>query len=362
MPAARRDAPPEDPSQRAPVGDDAGKRAARLQELGVVLLSGLVVLLGAASSREVAAPAAAPSAQAASLPPALPAGAPPWLEELPADDERSAGCHFADRGFGDYGAYRKLALPGGSGRVVWRALVRAGRGVASDGSFRLLVHFHGAEPVRRQLAPEGLDLVIVALDAGVGSRAYDQALADPATFGEVLAAVEHEVAAANHLPAARARTVILSSWSAGYGAVAQILGHGSARVDAVVLLDSLYAGYVGDGAARETRLDRARVAPFLGAARAALGGGAPFFLTHTAIATPGYGSTAEVASYLLDQLGLEAAPVLEDVGAGTFPLKRTAESGQLWIKGYAGADRDAHCAQLHLLPGILRDAILPRLP
>ena len=230
--------------------------------------------------------------------------------------------------------------------------------MAGDGSFRLLLHFHGAEPVRRQLAPEGLDLVIAAVDAGVGSRAYDQALADPAAFDRLVAAVEAQVAAENHLPAARARSVALSSWSAGYGAVAQILPRRDPRVEAVVLLDSLYAGYTD---ARRT-LDRARLAPFLGAAREALAGGPALFLTHTEIATPGYGSTAEVASYLLAELGVTASPVDEgSSAAGPFPLRRTFEEGRLWIRGYAGADRDAHCAQLHLLPGVLRDAVLPAL-
>ena len=150
---------------------------------------------------------------------------------------------------------------------------------------------------------------------------------------------------------------MLSSWSAGYGAVAQILPRADPRVEAVVLLDSLYAGYVDD----HRSLDRARLAPFLGAARAALAGGPSLFLTHTEIATPGYGSTAEVASYLLAELGAAAAAVDEGPAAGAYPLHRVFEQGRLWIRGYAGADRDAHCAQLHLLPSVLRDTVLPAL-
>jgi hypothetical protein len=328
--------------------------AAGSRDLLLLALSGLVVLAGAAAAQRGAAPGAAEVATTGTpgLPPPLPSGAPPRaLEELPADDERAAGCHFADRGFGDYGAWRRLPLG--------RALVPAGRAVAADGSFRLLVHFHGAEPVRRQLAPEGLDLVIAAVDAGVGSHAYDKAFADPAAFDQLVASVEAEVAAASRLPAARARSIALSSWSAGYGAVAGILARHDPRIDAVVLLDSLYAGYTDS--ARRT-LDRARIAPFLGAARAALAGGPALFLTHTQIATPGYGSTAEVASFLLAELGVTAAAVDEEASAAVpYPLRRLFEQGHLWVRGYAGADRDAHCAQLHLLPGVLRDAVLPAL-
>jgi hypothetical protein len=132
---------------------------------------------------------------------------------------------------------------------------------------------------------------------------------------------------------------------------------GDPRVDAVVLLDSLYAGYTDD----RRSLDRARLAPFVAAAREARAGGPSLFLTHTEIATPGYGSTAEVASFLLAELGVTASAVDEPVAPGSYPLRRIFEDGRLWIRGYAGADRDAHCAQLHLLPGVLRDAVLPSL-
>ncbi len=249
------------------------------RDLLLLLASGLVVLAGAAAAKRGVGPAPAASASAEQgLPPPLPSGAPPrGLEELPADDERAAGCHFADQGFGEYGAWRKLSVAGAPGaqRPVARALVPTGAvGVASDGSFRLLVHFHGAEPVRKQLAPEGLDLVIAGVDAGIGSRAYDQAFADPGAFAGIVAAVEAEVASAKNLPGAHARGIALSSWSAGYGAVAQVLARPDPRIQAIVLLDSLYAGYVDD---RRT-LDAARLAPFLAAARAARAGGPTLFL------------------------------------------------------------------------------------
>src|SRR5262249_9614676 len=139
----------------------------------LLVASGLVVLAGAAAAQRGASPTAAPTASSGpELPPPLPSGAPPRaLEDLPADDERAVGCHFAERGFGDYGAWRRLPA------TIARALVPPGRAVAPDGSFRLLVHFHGAEPVRKALAPEGFALVIAAVDAGVGSHAYDKAFA-----------------------------------------------------------------------------------------------------------------------------------------------------------------------------------------
>ena len=323
-------------------------RRGRSHEGLILLASALVVIVGAAASQR--ATTSAPAASAATglgMPPPLPSGAPMRaFEELPTDDERAAGCHFAERGFGDYSAWRKLPLG--------RALVPEGRAVAGDGTFRLLVHFHGAEPVRKELAPEGMDLVIAAVDAGAGSRAYERALAAPDSFDRLGASVEAEVAAASHVPSAHARAVVVSSWSAGYGAVTQILARGT-KLAGVVLLDSLYAGYTTGRS-----LKRGQLATFIEAARAARGGGAAFYLTHTAIATPGYASTAEVASFLLTELGASAATTIDSAGTGErFPLTRVFEDGRLAIRGYAGNDRDAHCAQLHLLPSVLREAVLP---
>ena len=333
----------------------SGQRGGSREGL-VLLFSAAVVLAGAAAARRAPEPTAtAASSETPGLPPPLPSGAAPRaLEELPADNERAAGCHFADRGFGDYGAWRRLpGAPAGA-----RALVPVGRAVDEDGSFRLLVHFHGAEPARKQLAPEGFGLVIAAVDAGVGSHAYEHALAEPASFERLVSAVEAEVAAANGLPAARARSIVLSSWSAGYGAVTQILARHTPRIDAVVLLDSLYAAYAGNGRA----LEHGQLGLFLDTARAARAGGPALYLTHTAIATPGYASTSEVATFLLRELGASATAVDDGAAAAErFPLLRLFDEGHLAIRGYAGADRDAHCAQLHLLPSVLRTTVLPGL-
>ena len=326
----------------------------RARDALILGLCAVVMILGAASgTRSIAPSAGSPSALAAGmLPPPLPNGAPPRaLDDLPSEEERDTGCHFTDRGFGDYLGWRKL--PFREGAPIGKALVPTGRAVAADGSFRLLVHFHGAEPVRKALAPEGFDLIIAGVDAGVGSRAYERAF-PPGSFDALVESVEREVAAVNDLPRAHARSIVISSWSAGYGAVGAILAHPHPRLEALILLDSLYASYAPGG----HDVDPVTLRPFLQAARDALAGGPTFFLTHTTIAPPGYASTGEVATFFLQQLGLRAAAVEPYPGDVRF-LRRIAEEGHLAIRGYEGADRDAHCSQLHLLPTVLRDTVLP---
>ena len=107
-------------------------------------------------------------------------------------------------------------------------------------------------------------------------------------------------------------------------------------------------------------MDRGQLAPFVEASRTARAGGPAFFLTYTQIATPGYASTSEVAGALLAELGVTATASGEGAdGSLRFALLSSYEEGRLWIRGYAGADRDAHCAQLHLLPKVLRETVLP---
>jgi hypothetical protein len=128
-------------------------------------------------------------------------------------------------------------------------------------------------------------------------------------------------------------------------------------VAAVVLMDSLYAGYLPG----RHVLEHGQVAPFVEAARVAATGGPLFYLTHTDIRTPGYASTSEVATFLLSELGVAATAVETEGSDAPSPLRRLHETGRLIVRGYGGDSRDGHCAQLHLLPGILRETVLPTL-
>jgi hypothetical protein len=330
-------------SGRAP--EPPAPRSGRRDAIAVTA-SALLLLLGLSVVREPKpdAPPAASVEGSLAMPP-LPSGAPPRDPEAPLADDGGQGCHFADRGFGDYERWR----PAGAARV----LVPQGGGLADDGSFQLLVHFHGAEPVRKQLAPEGLDVVIAAMDTGVASGAYRKAFQDPTAFPRLVASVETAVAAARATPAARAGSVFVSAWSAGYGAIGPILAAKQPAVDAVVLLDALHASYqVGT---RE--VDRAGLGVFVDFARSAAAGGPFFFLSHTKVPTGKYASTEEVASFLETELGIRFEPVAP--AGDPFGLFRMVARGGLQMRGFLGDGREAHCAQLRLLKDVLRDHVLP---
>jgi hypothetical protein len=335
------------PDEAAPAPD----RKRQLRDAALLAASGLVIVLaGSAAPRTTLAEPTPPASASVIEPaPSLPAGAEPpttAVEEVHLDDE-GVGCSFPDRGFGDYERWRALPL----GKV----LVPPARAVRDDGTFSLLVHFHGAEPVRKELAPEGMDLVIAALDAGAGSSKYDRALAKDGTFEAMIGAIEREVRAATGRSDARVGHLAISSWSAGYGAVGQVLARPHERLEALVLLDSLYAGYKPGKRA----LEHGQVAPFVRAARTAAEGGPLFYLTTTDIDTDGYASSSETADFLLRELGAKTTDLARAAAAEELTLLRSFDRGALFVRGYAGKGKGDHCAQLRLLPGILRRHVLP---
>jgi len=209
----------------------------------------------------------------------------------------------------------------------------------------LLVHFHGAEAVRRLLGPAATGVVVAALDAGEGSQRYAQAFHGPEALDELLGAVDEQLA-----PARRSR-LIVSAWSAGYGAVRNILEHDAERVDAVLLLDALHASYDDEG-----RIDHTGLLPFLRYAERAQQGDALFTLTHSEITPPSFASTREVASLIIDDVGGQRRYAgLRSMGG--VALKTEFRERGLVVRGLTGSDRAAHCAHLRLLPRSLRDLL-----
>jgi hypothetical protein len=326
--------------------EEGSKERPRSGRQLVLLVACAAVVIAAAGARRAVTPATPSEAPEASLTMSpLPSGA-PIRDPAPAVDDGGEGCHFPDHGFGDYGGWS----PAGKAR----ALVPASLQLGDDGGFPLLIHFHGGEAVRRELAPARLGLVIAAVDAGVGSGAYGKAFADPRAFTTIVESVEASVAKARDLPSARAWPIILSSWSAGYGAVRQVLSQKTRPVNGVVLLDSLYASY--RTGTREVEVEG--LAPFVAFARAATAGDGPtMFLVHSGVPTPSYASTAEVGTYLLSTLGLDTSSAAPSADA-PLALTREVDSGRFHLRAYAAGDRDAHCAALRFLEGALREHVL----
>jgi hypothetical protein len=339
MPAPSETAPSEQPR-------DALRTIAEhpLTMLLAAAASALVVLASAGHRVEpaVAAPEVAIAGAMPSAPLVAPSAARADEADLP--DDEVPTCGIPDRGSGPYGSWQTLPL----GRMMVPT-------PAPAESYDLLLHFHGGEAMRRVVAPEmpagETPLVLAAVDAGVGSQAYAEAFAGAQPLEELLGTVGAALAPA------RLRYLVLSGWSAGYGALREILREHPTVPNALVLLDSLHSAYGPDGQS----LVEESLAPFVAFARRAQSREAVMVLTHSEIRPPGYASTSEVASHLIDELGGKRSY------AGLLPLrgveaKTRWDDGLVSVRGYTGASKEAHCAHVAMLGDILRDDVLPALP
>ncbi len=212
----------------------------------------------------------------------------------------------------------------------------------------LLIFFHGGTWIP-EVAAAQRGAAVISVQAGSGSAAYAKLFADPLRFGRLLQEAEAKAGATFG-------SLWLGAWSAGYGAVREILKLPAAypRVSAVLLIDGMHTGYDGDKPGpEESKLDPAPLAVWLQLARDALAGRRRFVVTHSEIFPGTFASTTETADYLAEQLQLKPKAVLK---WGPMGLQQLSEvnRGRLLLVGYAGNSAPDHVDELHSLPVFLR--------
>ncbi len=249
-------------------------------------------------------------------------------------------------------------LPWNRGPSIGQMIMPARGGVTKDGKFDVVIHFHGHDPIRREFVQVMDGAVLVGITLGIGSGAYESTFSNPGAFKELIESVEKEVAKERGLDHAKVRKVALSAWSAGYGAVGQILrqSYGKELVDSVILLDGLHVGYAGDGS-----LERAGLEPFIDFAKRAKSGKRFMFASHSSIIPPGYASTTETMNYLVHELGgspKKAKPRKSDPMG--LELNSRYDAGNFHVRGYDGNDKMDHCAHIGVIRDVLKSFIKPR--
>jgi hypothetical protein len=212
----------------------------------------------------------------------------------------------------------------------------------------ILFFFHGGTWLP-EVAASRNKVAVVSVQAGEGSAIYAHLFDDPQRFLRLLAEAETKAGI-------KFDRVMLGGWSAGCGAVRQILKtpESYARVNAALLLDGMHTDYVdGKPGPLESELDPGNLAIWLHLARDAMAGRKRMVATHSEIFPGTYASTTETADYLLAQLGLRRRAVLKWGPMGTQQLSET-RAGKFRILGYAGNSAPDHVDQLHSLPVFLR--------
>jgi len=213
----------------------------------------------------------------------------------------------------------------------------------------LFIHFHGGTWLPEVAATRVGKMAVISIQIGSGSSVYAKAFSEPERFGKLLAAAEAKAGV-------KFEPVTLTAWSAGYGAIREILKVPQSydRVARVLLIDGLHAGYVGgQPGPLESQLETEPLEVFLQFARDAVAGKKQMIITHSEIFPGTFASTTETADYLLKQLGLKRRPVVKWGPMQTQQLSEARQGGFLLI-GYAGNSAPDHVDQLHSLPEYLK--------
>ena len=255
-------------------------------------------------------------------------------------------------GLGPYRPYVPLT----TGRV----LIPQEGGYTPDHGFDVLVHFHGHHAARIPLVQVSRGTVFVGSDFGVGSYAYSKAFSIWRRFPNMLRSLAQTLRKSTGFEDAHIRHLTLSAWSAGYGAINEILKlHGDEGIDAVVLLDAMHASWnpqarkpEGIGAVMLRRIE-----PLVAFARKAQRGEKLFVFTHSEVETTSYVSTQLTAQKLLMELGLQSHPVAG--GQGAYPQVGAVDEEGLHVWSYSGKGELAHCSHLRLLARVVRDVLEP---
>jgi LysM repeat protein len=269
----------------------------------------------------------------------------PLVESFAAAKAKNVNpCMTPDPGFGIYDKWSRNISMG-------QMLAPQRGGLTSSGGFDLVVHFHGHYPIRKEFVKTAKGVVLVAIDLGIGSGAYYQAFASPQAFERLIESVKREMARRSGRDKVHIRNLALSSWSAGYGAVSQILSQPAGKnVDTLILLDSVHAGYIDENA---KKLKTEQIKPFLEFARKAAQGKGLMFQSHSSIIPPGYAPTREVSHYIVEQLGGKMKPSTRSDVLGLSMFERF-DRGNYHVRGYRGNDKPDHCAHLGLMADVVK--------
>ncbi len=229
-------------------------------------------------------------------------------------------------------------------------------------AFDLLIHFHGAKYVVENAAGHYPgNLIAATVNLGSGSSVYGNAFEDSTRFATLLDSIKE--AAHNSLHhTVRVRRTFLSGFSAGYGAIRNILAstQNYARVDGVLLLDGIHTGYIPDKKVlfEGGMVDSSGLAQFLALAwdAARKGSNKKFLITHSEIFPGTYASTTESTDWILQKLGLARTPILKRRPLGMQQLS-TVRHHHFSVLGFAGNTAPDHIDHFHGLYFFLNELL-----
>lgn len=220
--------------------------------------------------------------------------------------------------------------------------------------FDLTLHLHGAASVseKNQMRAGQPGVVVTVVLPGL-SAVYSRKFSDPAVFRRILSESQEQLKSPDAERAPSVRRVVVTSFSAGFGGVRELLKTPESfdRIDALIMADSIYAGFEGDPAERKVSVEN--MAGFVHFAREAAAGRKRMLITHTELETPTYASTVDTANYLIRELRGVREACVEDWPEKLHLRTRYRRNG-FELLGFDGSTGPEHMRHLHGLWLFLR--------
>ena len=220
-----------------------------------------------------------------------------------------------------------------------------------DGVVPLAVHFQGGTTIAEEnFVRTGRGGVLIASTLAGRSSAFSTPYRDPDAFRALLAAGERELSA-HAGRELRFGGILITSFSAGYGAVRELLKHEDlfARIEAIVAADSIYASVVSDQV-RAPHIEQ--MVDFARFAQAAARGEKVFVVTCSRIPTP-YASTTECAELLLAAVAGQRTPSDRFTERGV-PIAAEHHAQGFHLYAFDEQDAGIHVDCLYMIPELVR--------
>ena len=222
----------------------------------------------------------------------------------------------------------------------------------AGGAIDLVLHLHGASSVLEPALVESRwPAVLIAFNRKGLSRVYAEPFSDATLFTRLVDSARSALEDHKVSDAPKIGRIVVSSFSAGFGGVRALLEvpEHFARIDGLIMADSIYCGYTGDP--KNHKVDPSLMDGFRRFALEASAGRKTFLVTHSALVPEGYASTAETADFLIDAVGGTANPLKVEWAKG-WTQTRDFSKGHFVVLGFAGtegADHMSHLRQIRLL-------------
>ena len=215
-----------------------------------------------------------------------------------------------------------------------------------DGLVTLVFHLHSASwAAEDEVYRARANAIVVNIHLGAFSSPYAAYFTDPARFQQVIDTALSALAQRGLVTQPAIGTLILTSFSAGYAGVREMLKVGASydRINALALADGLHSN--SDAATKAIQM-----MDFVRFAADAREGKKVLLLTHSSITTSGYENTTQTADYLIAGIGSlrQAFSNTDEIGQ----QYSRCDTGTFRLRGYYGdtaADHLKHLYAMHLM-------------